>query len=43
MKIQGFSAQKPLYQTWQPDATLVAAREAESSRIRQFARKKVVF
>lgn len=29
MKILGFSAQKPLYQAWQQDATLVRAWEAE--------------
>lgn len=29
MKILGFSAQKPLYQPWQQDATLVRAWEAE--------------
>ena len=29
MKLLGFSAQKPLYQAWQQDATLVRAWEAE--------------
>lgn len=39
MKPLGFTTQKPLYEAWQPDATLVRQREFETySAIRVEAR-----